>query len=76
MRGEGDIQFLSIVSDILYSIRHTLQYQTYSVDAVAALDGDATISASGNNLFTDDDDDEEEEEEEEEVRSSFITVDM
>ena len=50
-----------------------LQYQTYSADAVVALDGDATISATGNNLFTDDDD---EEEEEVEVRSSFITVDM
>ena len=52
MRGEGDIQFLSI-------------------------DGDATISASANNLFTDDDDnDDDDDDDEEEVRSSFITVDM
>ena len=32
------------------------RYQTYS-DDVAALDGDATISASGDNVFTDIDDD-------------------
>ena len=42
-----------------------LQYQIISDDAVAALDGDAMISASSDNVFTDIDDDDEEEEEEE-----------
>ena len=53
-----------------------LQYQTYSADAVIALDGDAKISASGNNLFTIDDDNDDNDDVEEKVRSSFITVDM
>ncbi len=50
-----------------------LQYQTYSDDAAAALDGDATINASGDNVFTDIDDDDEEEEEEVIVQGLAVT---